>query len=123
MRFLESVLPEIMPHCISDDHLAHIHTREDYIHDVLEGIKDAPMSIRVTPHILSVIDWSNPLLDPVRKQFIPMKSFMLPNHPKLSLDSLHETADTPDGLKGLVHRYPDKALFLGQYQFVHVRHF
>jgi len=39
-----------------------------------------------------------------------MKSLMVPDHPKLALDSLHETADSP--VKGLVHRYPDKALFL-----------
>ncbi|KAG6362097.1 hypothetical protein INS49_010326 [Diaporthe citri] len=35
---------------------------------------------------------------------------MVPDHPKLSLDSLHEDADSV--VKGLVHRYPDKALFL-----------
>ena len=35
---------------------------------------------------------------------------MIPDHPKLTLDSLHEEADSP--IKGLVHRYPDKALFL-----------
>jgi lysine 2,3-aminomutase len=39
-----------------------------------------------------------------------MKSVMKPDHPKLTLDSLHEEADSP--VKGLVHRYPDKALFL-----------
>lgn len=37
---------------------------------------------------------------------------MLPDHPSLTLDSLHEAADSP--VKGLVHRYPDKALFLGR---------
>lgn len=37
---------------------------------------------------------------------------MLPDHPKLALDSLHETADSP--VRGLVHRYPDKALFIGK---------
>lgn len=35
---------------------------------------------------------------------------MVPDHPMLTLDSLHEEADSP--VKGLVHRYPDKALFL-----------
>jgi lysine 2,3-aminomutase len=35
---------------------------------------------------------------------------MIPDHPKLTLDSLHEEADSP--VKGLVHRYPDKALYL-----------
>lgn len=39
-----------------------------------------------------------------------MKSKMEDDHTKLTLDSLHETADSP--VKGLVHRYPDKALFL-----------
>ncbi|KAF3931356.1 hypothetical protein ABW20_dc0104819 [Dactylellina cionopaga] len=39
-----------------------------------------------------------------------MKSSLLPDHPMLSLDSLNETHDSP--VPGLVHRYPDKALFL-----------
>jgi len=52
----------------------------------------------------------NPRNDPIFRQFMPMKSAMLPDHPKLTLDSLHEEADSP--VKGLVHRYPDKALFL-----------
>jgi lysine 2,3-aminomutase len=45
------------------------------------------------------------------RQFVTLKSTMLPDHPKLKLDSLHEEDDSP--VKGLVHRYPDKALFLG----------
>jgi hypothetical protein len=78
----------------------------------MSGIELAPMSIRLTPHILSVVDWSNALTDPIRRQFIPLKSSLLPDHPKLSLDSLHETKDSP--VPGLVHRYHDKALFLGE---------
>lgn len=35
---------------------------------------------------------------------------MEPDHKKLTLDSLDETKDSP--VEGLVHRYPDKALFL-----------
>src|SRR5687768_13015557 len=35
---------------------------------------------------------------------------MLPDHPKLGLDSLGEQADSP--VSGLTHRYPDKVLFL-----------
>ena len=38
---------------------------------------------------------------------------MVPDHPKLSLDSLHEKDDSP--VKGLVHRYPDRALFLREF--------
>ena len=62
------------------------------------------------PYTLSRIDWTNPRVDPVFRQFVPTRSSMLLDHPKLTLDSLDEAADSP--VKGLVHRYPDKALFL-----------
>ena len=48
--------------------------------------------------------------DPLRLQFIPLGSRLLPDHPRLDLDSLHERADMP--VPGLTHRYTDKALFL-----------
>ncbi len=48
--------------------------------------------------------------DPLRMQFIPLGSRLLPDHPRLDLDSLHERADMP--VPGLTHRYVDKALFL-----------
>jgi lysine 2,3-aminomutase len=108
--FLNEVLPENIP---ANKHYQHIRTKGAFIEDVMQGIKEAPMSIRLTPHILSVIDWSNPLNDPLRRQFIPMKSTYMPDHPKLGLDSLHEAADSP--VTGLVHRYPDKVLFLGKF--------
>ena len=63
-----------------------------------------------SPYILSRINWHDPRHDPIARQFLPLKSRMLPDHPQLTLDSLHEEADSP--VKGLVHRYPDKALFL-----------
>lgn len=78
--------------------------------DVTEGFKRSPMSIRVSPYLLSLIDWSNAYTDPLRRQFVPVASRLLPDHPKLTLDSLHEQADAP--VAGLTHRYPDKALFL-----------
>ncbi len=81
-----------------------------FIADAEEGFKRAPMSVRVSPYLLSLIDWQNPYADPLRIQFIPVNSSLLPNHPKLGLDSLHEQADAP--VPGLTHRYPDKALFL-----------
>ncbi|GKT41901.1 L-lysine 2,3-aminomutase [Colletotrichum spaethianum] len=68
------------------------------------------MSIRLTPYILSRINWDNPRNDPIFRQFLPTRSSMLPDHPRLTLDSLHERADSP--VPGLVHRYRDKALFL-----------
>lgn len=74
------------------------------------GMLTAPMSIRMPPHICASIDWSDPLNDPLRRQFIPLKSTFQPDHPMLALDSLHETADSK--VAGLVHRYTDKCLFL-----------
>ena len=69
------------------------------------------MSLRITPHIMSLIDWERPYDDPIRRQFIPLGSTTQEDHPKLRLDSLSETDDSP--VKGLVHRYPDKGLLLG----------
>jgi lysine 2,3-aminomutase len=82
----------------------------DFIKDAEEGFRRAPMSVRVSPYMLSLIDWNNPYADPLRTQFIPVGSRLLADHPKLDLDSLHEQADAP--VLGLTHRYPDKALFL-----------
>jgi lysine 2,3-aminomutase len=82
----------------------------EFVKDAEEGFKRAPMSVRVSPCMLSLIDWSDPYRDPLRIQFVPVASRLLPDHPKLDLDSLHEQADAP--VPGLTHRYPDKALFL-----------
>ncbi len=83
---------------------------EEFIKDATEGFARAPMSVRVSPYLLSLIDWNDPYRDPLRTQFIPLASRFLPDHPKLGLDSLHERADAP--VPGLTHRYVDKALFL-----------
>ena len=81
-----------------------------FVEDLDAGMKRAPMSVRVSPYIVSLIDWENPYRDPLRTQFFPVASRLLPDHPKLVLDSLHEQADSP--VRGLTHRYPDKVLFL-----------
>ncbi len=82
----------------------------EFIADAEVGFKVAPMNVRVSPYLLSLIDWANPYTDPLRIQFIPVGSRILPDHPKLGLDSLGEQADSP--VPGLTHRYRDKALFL-----------
>jgi lysine 2,3-aminomutase len=82
----------------------------DFVEDATKGFAKAPMSVRVSPYLLSLIDWANPYTDPLRRQFIPVSSRLLPDHPKLGLDSLGERADMP--VEGLTHRYVDKALFL-----------
>jgi lysine 2,3-aminomutase len=81
-----------------------------FVEDAERGFRRAPMSVRVSPYLLSLIDWDNPYDDPLRIQFIPLASRLLPDHPKLDLDSLHEQEDAP--VPGLTHRYFDKALFL-----------
>ncbi len=83
---------------------------EEFIKDATEGFARSPMSVRVSPYLLSLIDWNDPYGDPLRTQFIPVASRFLPDHPKLGLDSLHEREDAP--VPGLTHRYTDKALFL-----------
>ncbi len=81
-----------------------------FVADLEGGMKHAPMSVRVSPYIVSLIDWEHPYDDPLRIQFFPLASRLLPDHPKLGLDSLAEQADAP--VPGLTHRYTDKALFL-----------
>jgi len=83
---------------------------EEFVEDVRDGFRRAPMAVRVTPYLLSLIDWQNPWRDPIRTQFIPVGSRLTADHPMLTLDSLHEQEDAP--VEGLPHRYPDKALFL-----------
>src|SRR4029079_13667916 len=63
---------------------------EGFIADAQRGFERAPMSVRVSPYLLSLIDWRNPERDPLRLQFIPLASRLLPDHPRLDLDSLHE---------------------------------
>ena len=83
---------------------------EDFVKDLEAGFGAAPMAVRISPYLLSLIDWGNPYTDPIRRQFLPVASQLEPDHPLLTLDSLGEQADAP--VPGLTHRYPDKVLFL-----------
>lgn len=83
---------------------------QEFLDDMDAGLRAAPMNVRVSPYLISRIDWRNPYDDPLRIQFLPVASKRLPEHPQLTLDSLHEQDDSPT--PGLVHRYPDKVLFL-----------
>lgn len=83
---------------------------KEFLDDAAAGFRAAPMSVRVSPYLLSLIDWEHPVEDPLRIQFIPLASRIRPDHPELGLDSLAEQADAP--VPGLTHRYADKALFL-----------
>ena len=81
-----------------------------FLDDVEAGLRRSPMNLRISPYLLSLIDWNDPWNDPIRIQFLPTASTFETNHPMLTLDSLHELKDSP--VEGLVHRYPDKVLFL-----------
>jgi lysine 2,3-aminomutase len=81
-----------------------------FVRDVQQALSFAPMAIRLSPYILSLIDWNDPWRDPLRKQFLPLASSLRPDHPCVGLDSLGERHDA--AVPGLVHRYPDKVLFL-----------
>ncbi len=83
---------------------------EAFFADLAAGIQRAPMALRISPYLLSLIDWSDPYRDPIRTQFLPLASQQRPDHPMMKLDSLNEQGDAP--VPGLTHRYRDKALFL-----------
>jgi lysine 2,3-aminomutase len=83
---------------------------DSFFKDLEDGLRRAPMALRISPYLLSLIDWSAPIEDPIRAQFMPLASRQQPDHPCVRLDSLAEQADSP--VPGLTHRYRDKALFL-----------
>jgi len=85
---------------------------ESFYADLEAGIAHAPMALRISPYLLALADWTTPLSDPIRTQFLPLRSQQEPDHPMLRFDSLNEREDSP--VPGLTHRYPDKALFLPQ---------
>jgi lysine 2,3-aminomutase len=92
-KFLSEVLPDFLEPT-RNAQLRHIRTKDEFIEDAIAAIKLAPMAIRQTPQVLSRIDWKSPLDDPIRKQFLPLMSGIVPDHEHLTLDSLHEEEDS-----------------------------
>tara|TARA_B100000131_G_scaffold295127_1_gene311836 strand:- start:3690 stop:4988 length:1299 start_codon:yes stop_codon:yes gene_type:complete len=82
----------------------------EFLEDAKAGFKKAPMTTRITPYLLSLMDWSDPVNCPIRRQFLTLASHLQPDHPMLRFDSLGEQSDSP--VRGLTHRYEDKVLFL-----------
>lgn len=114
-EFLSTVLPEtIPPQSDMEPHLriTDINTPSHFIQRLKEGIQRAPMAVRLSPHILSSINWQDPINDPVRRQFIPLSSPLNVDHPAAELDPMKENTYSP--VSGLIHRYPDRALFFGK---------
>lgn len=112
LAFLEENLPNTVPHASAhNDQARKSLSKTEFLDDVEAGLKAAPMSLRLTPYFLGLVDWNDPVNDPIRRQFVPLKSMLVHDHGNAELDSLHEEEDSP--VPGLVHRYPDKVLFLG----------
>ncbi|KAI1467354.1 kama family protein [Daldinia caldariorum] len=107
LDFLDNVLPAEVPR---HNRIGGTQSRDELMVDIISGMRESTMSVRVMPYPLSRMDWKDPANDPVFQQFIPMKSIMMPDHHALRLDSLDEKKDKP--VAALVHRYPDKALLL-----------
>ncbi|KAL3478956.1 kama family protein [Aspergillus californicus] len=98
--FLESVLPARIPPQRDMDvwlRVAGIETRENLI----------VIKICLSPHVLSIIDWSDPLNDPIRRQVLPLPLPLHEDHPKAVLDKMYEAEYSP--IEGLICRYPDCA--------------
>jgi lysine 2,3-aminomutase len=66
------------------------------------------LALAITPYFFNLIDRNDPDC-PIRKQVIPRADEMVVS-PGEMLDSLGEDAHSP--VPGLVHRYPDRVLFL-----------
>lgn len=70
--------------------------------------RDGGMPVGITPYYASVMDAANPL-DPIRRTHIPVgqEYIRMPGEADDPLGEDHDTA-----VAGLVHRYPDRVLFL-----------
>ena len=66
------------------------------------------LALAITPYFFNLIDRADPEC-PIRKQVIPRGAEMVVSSEEM-LDSLGEDAHSP--VPGLVHRYPDRVLFL-----------
>jgi len=83
---------------------------QEFLEDVQQGINAGQMAVRLTPYIISLIDWGRPERDPIRKQFLPLASEIETDHPLLVMDPMSEQVDA--AAPGLTHRYRDRVLFL-----------
>ena len=81
-----------------------------FLQDVAEGSPLATMSLKMTPYVVSLIDWNHPYRDPLRLQFVSVRSQLVRDHPMLRFDPLSEAEHSP--MLGVVRRYVDRALFV-----------
>lgn len=76
--------------------------------DELSAMSDAALPTAITPYYSSLIDPVNPS-DPIRRTMIPVRGELVQSHGE-AIDPLGEESQSP--VPGLIHRYPDRALFL-----------
>lgn len=69
---------------------------------------DCNFPVAITPYVLSLIDKNDPM-DPIKKQFLPSGKENIISPIEMD-DPCGEDHDSP--VPGLVHRYPDRVLFL-----------
>lgn len=81
-----------------------------FLEDVSKGAPFATMSLKVTPYVVSLIDWHHPYGDPLRLQFVSVRSRIVEDHPMLQFDPLSEADHSP--IPGVVRRYVDRALLV-----------
>ncbi len=79
---------------------------EDEYHAL--NARNGAMPLSITPYYASLLEYDNPA-QPLRRSVVPVTAELFKSHGE-SEDPLGEESDSP--VHGLVHRYPDRALFL-----------
>lgn len=83
---------------------------KEFAESVVEAARRGSMAVRLTDHVLDLIDWSDPADDPIRRQFLGLVDELEDDHPLARQDALAERDDSP--ADGLVVRHPDRALLV-----------
>ena len=75
------------------------------IADIEAGLLKTPMNVRLTPYVFSLINWEDAAADPVRRQFLPLGSEFIPDHPHAMDDPIAEEGHkaTPFLTLSLIH--------------------
>jgi lysine 2,3-aminomutase len=89
------------------EELARLFNIDDMTSERLGGVFELYRTA-ITPYYLCLIDFDDPK-DPLRVQSVPAVEELL-NPGELTWDPLNEEGDSP--VTGIVHRYPDRCLFL-----------
>ena len=54
---------------------------DEFLEDAKAGFKKAPMTTRITPYLLSLMNWKDPVNCPIRRQFLALASLLHPSPP------------------------------------------